>query len=166
MVKTASNPELDPEMVGEVTHALLTKYYTLKDLNGISDEKMEGLYSMAFNLINERKFNRAEPILTFLCAQDQYQARYFIGLGICRQELGHYKRAAKAYAGAGLLDIENPIPALRAAECYFKLGKWKEARSGFEAALHWAGEQGRYADVRTRARLMLGCMPSNKEKEK
>ncbi len=55
-------------------------------------------------------------------------------------------------------DVENPLPPLRAAECYLALGRVEEAKSGLEATLHWAGDKPQHETARARARLLLEAL--------
>jgi hypothetical protein len=52
-------------------------------------------------------------------------------------------------------DVANPMPPLRAAECYLALGRLNEAESGAQAALHWAGDGPGREAARARAELIL-----------
>jgi type III secretion system low calcium response chaperone LcrH/SycD len=152
-VKTLDDIDLD--VVAEIVNAVMYEGYINQDFTNITDEEKEAAYAQAFNLVNQGQFETAKHVFQFLCYLDQYGAKFWMGLGICRQQLKDFAGACQAYAMAGFLDMENPMPALRAAECYLALGRLEEAESGLTAALHWAGDKPQYATVRSRATALM-----------
>jgi len=155
--------DLDPHGLAKISHAVAFEGYTFKDFAKISDEQMESIYATAFNLVNTRKFEDAERLLEWLASMNQYEQKYLIGLGIARQQQQKYKDAVKAYAAATMLDVTNPIPPIRAAECFLALGQLKEAESGCRGALHWAGDVPEHGAIRERAELLLEAIQRKRE---
>jgi type III secretion system low calcium response chaperone LcrH/SycD len=157
--------QMDPDGAAIIAHAIAFEGYTFKDFMEISDEQMEAVYAYAFNLVDQSRWAEAEKLLTWLASLDQFQAKYLVGLGICRQQLKEYTGAIAAFATAGLLDVENPIPALRAAECYLAIGQIDEAQSGVKAALHWAADKAEHEAVRSRAAILQVAIDRRRESQ-
>jgi type III secretion system low calcium response chaperone LcrH/SycD len=154
--------ELDTDGMAVMAQAIALEGYTFADFAGFDEKALEPAYALAFNLINQNQYYEAEKLLVWLCGIDHYQTKYFIGLGICRQQMGRHEKAVQAYAVAGMLDVNNPVPALRAAECYLAMGMLEEARSGCKAALHWAGSKPEHAALRARAEALLAATERKK----
>lgn len=138
----------------KILEGIFQEGYTMQDFAQLTDQEVEAAYAMACQLINQQQWQKAEKTFEFLCHMNHYDGRFWLGLGLCRQQRKEFEGAAKAYAIAGFHDMENPIPALRAAECFLTLGKLDEAESGVTAALHWAGQKPQFAAVRSRAELL------------
>lgn len=155
---TKTLDDIDFDAVAEILNATMNEGYINQDFTNITDEEKEAAYAQAFNLVNQGEFEGAKKLFEFLCYLDQFGAKFWLGLGICRQQLKLYEPATQAYAMAGLLDMHNPMPALRAAECYLALGRLEEAESGLTAALHWAGDKAEYGQVRERATTLMEAL--------
>lgn len=158
--------DIDPEGVAIIAHAIAFEGYTFKDFAEIGDEQMEAVYAYAFNLVDQEQYREAGELLAWLAGMDQFQPKYMIGLGICRQQLKEYVGAIEAFAIAALLELENPIPPIRAAECYLALGKLDEAQSGVKAALHWAAARPEHEAVRERAKILQQAIDRRQENGK
>ena len=163
MARDIENADIDPKVVAEIASAVAYEGYTFKDFARITDDEMEAAYSVAFNLVNQGQFEDAEKLLAWLAGLDQYEPKYLIGLGICRQQLGLFPGAIDAFVAAGVLEVANPIPALRAAECYLAIGRSDLARSGLLAAMHWSGDKAEHAAIRQRATALLEALDRRKE---
>ena len=53
---------------------------TLKEIHGISDEQMEGLYGLAYQFYNQGRLDEAEKFFKFLCIYDFYSVDFLMGL--------------------------------------------------------------------------------------
>lgn len=163
MARDIEKVDLDPEAVAEMAAAVAYEGYTFKDFARITDDEMEAAYSVAFNMVNQGQFEEAEKLLAWLAGLDQYEPKYLIGLGICRQQLRLFPGAIDAFVAAGVLEVANPIPALRAAECYLAIGREEEARSALLAAQHWSGDKPDHAPTKQRAAALLEALDRRKE---
>lgn len=135
--------------------AILYEGYTPADFARISKAELEGVYAAAYNLIDIGQYEKGEQVFAFLNYLDHYDARFWLGLGVCRQLRKDYGRAVEAYSMAAVNGVTNPVPPLRAAECHLALGHLDEAESGVRAALLLAGEAPEQEAVRSRARVLL-----------
>lgn len=160
----AGSTEIDPEAVAIMATAIATEGYTFKDFTDLTDEQMEAGYAVAFGLIEQGRAEEAEALLVWMCGMDQYQPKYLIALGYARQQQRKYRSAVEAFGAAGLLEVANPVPALRAAECLLALGDTEPARSALRAALHWSGKDPRHAWIRERAGLLMAGLDRHKGK--
>jgi type III secretion system low calcium response chaperone LcrH/SycD len=158
----AADAEIDEAGLELIVNAITSEGYAYRDFTSISDEELEAAYAQAYQLLNQERHDEAEKLFEMLCQLDHYQARFWIGLGACRQMRKGYEPATKAYAMAGSLDVENPIPALRAAECFLALGNLEAAESGLLAARHWAGAKPEFEGVRQRAIALTEALDRRK----
>jgi type III secretion system low calcium response chaperone LcrH/SycD len=147
--------EVDWEAVKALDKAINEDGHILKDFAKVTDDEMEALYAVALQEFDAGKFADAEYRFLLLCRLDHYCGKYWLGLGACRQLLKRPKDAVAAYALAGLHDPENPVPGLRAAECYLALGDFENALSGAKAALHWSEDKPEHAAFAARAEALV-----------
>jgi type III secretion system low calcium response chaperone LcrH/SycD len=129
--------------------------HILKDFAGVTDDEMEAVYAVALQEIDAGKYRDAEDRFLLLCRLDHYNGKYWLGLGAVRQLTKRYQGAINAYAMAGIHDGENPVPGLRAAECYLAIGDLENALSGAKAAVHWSEDKPEYEAFAARAEALL-----------
>src|SRR5262245_38989619 len=106
----------------------MSEYYVLRDFTEITEQEADAMYAVAYGLFDQGHYQRTERLFEFLCTLDHFDARFWMGLGASRQMLGKFDRAVAAYGMAGLHDMGNPVPPMRAAECLAALGKKDDAR--------------------------------------
>ena len=106
----------------QALEAFLRDGGTLAMLRGLSEDTLEQLYALGFNQYQAGKWDDAQKIFQALCMLDHYDARYFLGLGACRQSLGLYEQALQSYSYGALMDINEPRFPFHAAECHLQLG--------------------------------------------
>ena len=147
-----------PEAVAEELMEFIGAGGTLKTLKNISPKAMEGGYATALNYYQSGKVADAEKLFQMLCLMDHYDARFFMGLGACRQQQGNHEQAIESYSYAGLLASSDPRPPFHSAECHLALGNIKEAESGFFAASHFEGGGERFDALRLKAQKMYELM--------
>ncbi|EHW0695456.1 SycD/LcrH family type III secretion system chaperone VcrH [Vibrio parahaemolyticus] len=153
MTKTnATDPSL---MQAEELLSFLEEGGTLKMLHDVSADTIEHIYAVGYNFFQSGKIEQAAKVFQLLSMLDHYQARFFIGLGAARQELGEYLQAIDAYSYAALVDINDPRPPFHSAECHLKLEQLTEAESGFYSAKEMSAGKSQYADLHQRAGIML-----------
>jgi len=147
--------EIDLEAVEALDKAINEEGHILKDFAGVTDDEMEALYAVALQEFDAGKFQDAEDRFLLLCRLDHYSGRFWLGLGATRQMMKRYQDAINAYALAGVHDGENPVPGLRAAECYLAIGDFENALSGAKAAVHWSEGKPEHAALHDRAQALL-----------
>lgn len=131
---TTQNAPTDPsQMQAEELLSFLEEGGTLKMLHDVSADTIEHIYTVGYNFFQSGKIEQAAKVFQLLSMLDHYQARFFIGLGAARQELGEYLQALDAYSYAALVDVNDPRPPFHSAECHLKLEQLTKAESGFTA---------------------------------
>ncbi|HCG7439839.1 SycD/LcrH family type III secretion system chaperone VcrH [Vibrio parahaemolyticus] len=152
---TKTNATDPSQMQAEELLSFLEEGGTLKMLHDVSADTIEHIYAVGYNFFQSGKIEQAAKVFQLLSMLDHYQARFFIGLGAARQELGEYLQAIDAYSYAALVDINDPRPPFHSAECHLKLEQLTEADSGFYSAKEMSAGKSQYADLHQRAGIML-----------
>ncbi|EHZ2492649.1 SycD/LcrH family type III secretion system chaperone VcrH [Vibrio parahaemolyticus] len=152
---TKTNATDPSQMQAEELLSFLEEGGTLKMLHDVSADTIEHIYAVGYNFFQSGKIEQAAKVFQLLSMLDHYQARFFIGLGAARQELGEYLQAIDAYSYAALVDINDPRPPFHSAECLLKLEQLTEAESGFYSAKEMSAGKSQYADLHQRAGIML-----------
>ena len=145
---------VETEAVRTIVEAVMTEGYVYRDFTNLTEEDTETLYAHAFELVNQARFEEAERTFASLCFLDHYQVRFWLGLGVCRAQRGNHSQAVKAFAMAASVDVDNPIPPLRAAESLIKLKDFESAELALQGAQHWAGNSPDYAQVREQVAVL------------
>ncbi|HHM8495586.1 TPA: SycD/LcrH family type III secretion system chaperone PcrH [Pseudomonas aeruginosa] len=148
----------------QALEAFLRDGGTLAMLRGLSEDTLEQLYALGFNQYQAGKWDDAQKIFQALCMLDHYDARYFLGLGACRQSLGLYEQALQSYSYGALMDINEPRFPFHAAECYLQLGDLDGAESGFYSARALAAAQPAHEALAARAGAMLEAVTARKDR--
>ena len=153
---TTQNAPTDlSQMQAEELLSFLEEGGTLKMLHDVSSDTIEHIYAVGYNFFQSGKLEQAAKVFQLLSMLDHYQARFFIGLGAARQELGEYLQAIDAFSYAALVDINDPRPPFHSAECHLKLEQLAEAESGFYSAKEMSAGKLEFAELNQRADIML-----------
>ena len=104
----------------------------------LSDEDVEAIYRVAFNMYQQDRFEDAEKFFGNLCICDATSERFFLALGMARQKRENYTGAYDAYLMAGSAHGNGPRPPLFAAECALHFGQIAWAQSALLDALKLA----------------------------
>jgi len=156
MKKTSNkNMEISPKQMQTLAHDFLVNQKTFKDLKGITDKEMEGIYATAYNFYTHGKFDRANEIFSALCQMDPYKSKYWLGLGATRQMEKKYEKAIEAYGLATIMDANNPLPPFYAAHCLMKLNEHDRATSAFETVIDLSKDKKEFKDLKTQAEQLL-----------
>ncbi|MFM2594772.1 SycD/LcrH family type III secretion system chaperone [Vibrio harveyi] len=150
------------QMQAEELLSFLEEGGTLKMLHDVSADTIEHIYAVGYSFFQSGKVEQAAKVFQLLSMLDHYQARFFIGLGAARQELGEYLQAIDAYSYAALVDINDPRPPFHSAECHLKLEQLTEAESGFYSAKEMSAGKSEYADLHQRADIMLEAVKNKR----
>lgn len=143
--------------------AFLNDGGTLAMLRDISGDQLEQLYSLGFNQYQSGKWEEAHKIFQSLCVLDHYDARFFLGLGACRQSMGRFDEAVQSYSYGALLDINEPRFPFHAGECHVQMGNVEAAESGFYLA-HALAVQPEQSALGLRAKEMLETIVAKMER--
>jgi len=145
-----------PELIeNDQMKAFLDKGGVIHDLLDVSEEELESIYSIAYNLYQSNRLDDAEKLFQLLITYNHYNVNYYLGLGGCRQAKGMHKEAADTYSLAVLFDVEDPRLPYYAAECHLALGDLESAESGYYAAGLRAGDNPEYYELKTKSEGLL-----------
>ena len=98
------------------------------DICNVSQETIEGLYALAYNLYTTQSYKDAETVFQALCLYDHKDIRFWMGLAGCRQAREDFQGAIDAYGMAGFASVlGDPTPFLYAARCHLQLGDKENA---------------------------------------
>jgi len=146
------------DMPADKANDLLTDYFsrggTFRELKNLSDDSMEAIYSVAFNLYQGGRYAEAKKIFQFLCFYDHYNTKYFLGLGACQMMEQDYETAIEVLSFACVLDTDDPRGMLYIGDCHMALDRPGAAKVAYETAVSWAGDQESFRQEKKRAQAM------------
>lgn len=134
------------------------KGITLKDIEGISDEKMEEMYACAYHFYQERKLDEAESLFKLLCMYDLTNANYVIGLGAVHQFRKNYQKACDFYALAYVMADDNFLPMMYGGQCQLLMGNPGRALQCFDTVVKKCNDQNLVA----KAQLYMKVIKENR----
>lgn len=155
--KAGTEPfELTKEFMEKAMVAMLTGKATLKDFRGIDDAQMEAMYAMGYNFYQSGRNDDAQKVFQTLTILDNLEPKYWMGLGATFHEDEKWENAAACYQMALVLDLKDPQPPYRLAECYAKLGFQDKVEGCVEALEKLADSTG--TDYLEKAKRLLAGM--------
>lgn len=105
---------------------------TIGDVCNVSQDMLESLYSLGYNLYTSGNYKDAETVFSGLCLYDHNDPRFWMGLAGSRQANGKYQEAVDAYGlCSAMARSPAPCPCFR-PECVtskWGIGKRPKARS-------------------------------------
>ena len=131
------------QQLGEATARIL-KGGTLRDEKGMTDDEVETIYALGYNLYSTGRADDAETVFDYLTLIDHTNAKFWIARGAVEQMKRQFEKAVTSYAFAGFLDLEDPKPQYHAAECYLALGDRERALSALAALDQYAPKDSPY----------------------
>lgn len=114
---------------------LMDGNHRLMDILGISKEKMDVLYAIAYNLYKNRKFEKAQNIFSVLCICDPLNVDYWTGQANTLKNQQAYDLAIPGYHTLIKLRPSNLTYYLDLAECFLHLQQKEGAKNCLEALL-------------------------------
>jgi type III secretion system low calcium response chaperone LcrH/SycD len=128
------------EMTAAVMEAV-QKGATLKDLQGVPQDLMDGVYAFAHRFYQQGKLDDAEVFFRFLCIYDFYNAEYAMGLAAVCQLKKNYSKAIDLYALAYSLSKNDYRPMFHTGQCHLMMGKAPLARRCFEVVMERSNDE-------------------------
>lgn len=154
--------EQESQEMGKAAQALLDKMAaenkTLQEVSGISDKLLEEIYSLAYAHYNLGKYKESLSLFQFLAGIAPKQPRFVLGLAATYHQMENYSEAAMGFFLAYNLDPQNPLPAYYAADCYLNLKTPEAAIDCLELAIHTAGENKEFEELKQRCLLTLNTL--------
>jgi type III secretion system low calcium response chaperone LcrH/SycD len=127
---------------------------TLKDVHGIPDEMMDGLYAYAHDFYAKGKLDQAETFFRFLCLYDFYNIDYIMGLAAVCQMKKQYEKAIGLYAVSFGLSKNDYRPMFFTGQCHLFERKAAKARQCFDLVV----KHGADAAYRAKAQAYLDVL--------
>lgn len=127
---------------------------TLKELQGISDDMLESVYTYAHRFYSAGRLDDAETFFRFLYMYDFYNGDYALGLAAVHQLKKEYTKAIDMYALAYALLKDDERPMLHVGQCHLAMGKLALARSCFETVQAKSIDEGLVERARTYLQAM------------
>lgn len=146
-----------------ITESMVKKGSVPKDLLGINDSMVEGIYGQAYRLYNTGKYRDAIQLFRLLIMLNATEPKYTMGLAASFHMLKEYLNAAETYTMCGMLDPENPIPHFHASDCYIQLNNAMGAIVALEMAVKRAGDKPHYATLKDRALMTIASLKKQLE---
>src|SRR5260370_30966161 len=135
---TQRDVNIDDAEMQEMTASLMEAVQngaTLKDLQGVPQDLMDGIYAFAHRFYQHGRLDDAEVFFRFLCIYDFYNAEYPMGLTAVCQLKKNYPKAIDLYALAFSLSKNDYRPMFHTGQCHLMMGKAPMARRCFEVVM-------------------------------
>ncbi|WP_281350033.1 type III secretion system translocator chaperone SicA [Pandoraea anhela] len=162
MTQAATQTDTDE---GRVTSAIWNAVIagaSLKDIHGIPNETMDGLYAHAYDFYSNGQLTQAEAFFRFLCIYDFYNPEYIVGLAAVCQLKEEYQKAIDLYAMAFAVGKNDYRPVFYAGQCQMMMRNRPMARECFELVCESSCD----ADLRTKAKAYLDAIGADDAEEK
>lgn len=138
---------------------VLAKGGTIADAYEIDLEKLEPLYTLAYNHYTAGNYEDASVLFRALCAYNHTDERFWMGLAGTRQATGDFKGAIDAYSMAGLAgNLSSPVPFVFGGICYMKLGDAENAKAAFVGAMTLGSDDPKHVAARQKAEVLLDAI--------
>ncbi|KVM73926.1 chaperone protein SicA [Burkholderia ubonensis] len=136
--------EIDDKQLEEASASVIEAIQngaTLKDLRGVSQEMMDGIYAFAYRFYQQGRLDDAEVFFRFLCVYDFYNAEYVMGLAAVYQLKRNYAKAIDLYALAYTLSKDDYRPMFHTGQCHLMTGKAVMARRCFAVVMERSNDE-------------------------
>jgi len=127
--------QANDEQVTEAIWEALMHGATLKDIQGVPDHMMNGIYSYAYSFYQNGRLDEAEKIFRFLCIYDFYNPEYIMGMAAVYQLKKQYHQAADLYAVAFAQAKNDYRPMFHSGQCQLALRRIHKAKQCFEIVI-------------------------------
>lgn len=135
-----------------------------KDVMGVQNNVIEGIYAQAYQLYNTGKYLDAIHLFRMLILMDPTEPKFTMGLAACSHMMKDYQAAAQSYTLVGVMEPSNPIPHYHASDCYLQLNDPVSSMIALEMAIKRAGDRVEYAKMKERAILSLETLKEAQKK--
>ncbi|ARZ02134.1 type III secretion system translocator chaperone SicA [Yersinia ruckeri] len=142
--------------IDEVCQALLDGV-TFKDIHGIPESTMQGIYAYAYEFYHQGKLDEAETFFRFLSIYDFYNSDYVMGLAAVYQLKKRYDKATELYALAFMLAKDDYRPLFHAGQCNLMLKKTSAALHCFESTVNSTTDP----ELKQKAQAYLSALTQN-----
>lgn len=158
-------PEKKKQELGSILERAITGQETVGASMGLSPDNIEYLYSVGYQQFHSGNYQKALPMFSLVVLLDRKNTKYFKAIGECYFQMKQYKDAIDAFMSVHLIDIYDPWPFYRIAECYLKLNDPKHAVFNYGMAFSIAGDNPKFAQLKTLSKLNFDSLAVAVEKE-
>ncbi|WP_275451264.1 type III secretion system translocator chaperone SicA [Candidatus Arsenophonus nilaparvatae] len=141
----------------ELVTEALQQGASLKDLEGIPNELMDGVYRFAYNFYQQGKLEEAETFFRFLCLYDFNNSDYIMGLAAVKQLQKQYETALDLYALAYVHGDNDYRPMFYGGQCNLIIGEKEKAKYCFQKVYQHANDQ----ELKHRAQAYIEFLASS-----
>lgn len=118
-----ANANFKHEMVEkDAAHEEITTFDTMQEWLKISNETLQGIYSISVQLMDEKRYEDAYDVLTVLTSLNHLIFEPWFVSGICAFEREMFIESLHAFSLATLVDPYQPAPHLYSAQIYLQIG--------------------------------------------
>ncbi len=144
---------------------VLEKGFKPKDVLGMNDTMVEGIYGQAYRLYNTGKYKDAIQLFRLLIMLNATEPKYAMGLAACFHMLKEYENAIGSYGICAAIDPTNPIPHYHASDCYLKMNDKRSALIALELASSRIGEKPEYQGIKDRVEGSIASLKKEIDQE-
>ncbi|MBQ9275275.1 MAG: SycD/LcrH family type III secretion system chaperone [Succinivibrio sp.] len=156
-------PLEDKEIIDLVANGV-----SVAQMVGLSDEKLELLYALAYTQYQAGNYSDSENIFRVLCLYDGTQERFWMGLAGSLQHEERFAEAAEIYSMAcTMTGLTDPEPMYYAARCLLKDGRSDDAINALDF-IDIMGREGNAKDleIKKNAKALIETLRSTKNENK
>ncbi|RLV59971.1 CesD/SycD/LcrH family type III secretion system chaperone [Parashewanella curva] len=139
----------------DVLQSFISQGGTLKMLADVDDEELGTLYQYSLQLLAGQDFEGAKRILYLLYRVDSWNFDYCFTLAQVYQNLGEHHEAIFLFGRAGMIQVDNPLPAFQAGQSYLACKNLEFAEKSFNASIRWSAGRPIYAELEASAQYAL-----------
>lgn len=137
-----------------------------KELLGLNDAMIEGIYGQAYRLYNTGKYREAGQLFRLLVMLNTTEAKYVMGLAACLHMIKDMKAAVEAYMLCSVIDPASPIPHYHASDCYIQMKDRLSAIISLELAIRACGDKPEYKTLKDRAQMTIVSLKKEIESDR
>lgn len=137
---------------------LFKRDFLMKDMLGMSDNMLEGIYGQAYRLYNNGKYKDSAHLFRLLIMLNSSEPKYLMGLGACFHMMKEYQSACETYALCAMIDGNNPLPHFHSSDCYLQMKDLASAIIALTMAIKRAEGKPEYKTLHDRATLTLEAL--------
>lgn len=129
-----------------------------RDILGLSDPVVEGIYAQAYRLYNTGRYKDAIQLFRLLVSLAPTEEKFLLGLGACFHLMKEYKDAVDTYTLCAAMNQTNPVPLYHISDCLIQMNDPVSAKISLEIAVQVAGDKPEWATLKDRAKLTLDSL--------
>ncbi len=146
------------EGIANLLYLVINKGIPAKDVLQMPPEMVETLYSHAYNMYNQGKYDESEHLFRFLMLLDPQEAKYAFGQAAVLHMKKDFEQAAKMYYMCTLLNPDDPMPHYHSSDCYMQLKDLGSALLSLEFAIDASEGKKQYKNLIEKARALKSAL--------